>query len=100
LTALARLLPHYQEHPSTVWLLILLMLANAGANIPQFRLRRLDIAFFYLFPYWVLLAAFVWRICSFDPVSTGLFTIYATYQLYAAAWAWTLWRLNQAPGPA
>lgn len=100
LTALTRLLPHYQEHPRTIWLLILLMLANAGANIPQFRLQRLDIAFFYLFPYWVLLAAFVWRIRYFDPVSTVLFTIYAAYQLYAAAWAWTLWRLNRAPGPA
>src|SRR6476620_7377377 len=80
LTALARLLPHYQEHQGAVWLLILLMLANAGANIPQFRLRRLDIAFFYLFPYWVLLAALVWTVWHFDRVSTVLFTVYAAYQ--------------------
>jgi hypothetical protein len=84
LTAAARLIPRFEEHSWTVWLLILLMLANAGANIPQFRLRRLDIAFFYLFPYWALLAAFVWSIRRVDRVSTVLFTVYATYQRQGA----------------
>ena len=69
-----------------MWLLILLMLANAGANIPQLRLRRLDIAFFYLFPYWVLLAAFVWTI-AIPTSSNGLVHDFCGMQLYAAAWA-------------
>lgn len=71
------------------------MVANAGANIPQFRMGRLDLAFFYLFPYWLLLAAFLATVRPLDDIATTLFVAYAGYQVYAAAWGWKLWRLNR-----
>jgi tryptophan-rich sensory protein len=95
-TALVRLLPIYDGHSASVWLLIALMAANAAANVPQFRLHRLDIAFLYLFPYWVLLGAFIWSIRHLDPVTLLLFGIYSAYQPYAAAWSWGLWQMNKA----
>jgi tryptophan-rich sensory protein len=98
LTALVRLLPAFARSPVSVWLLIALMAANAGANVPQFRMRRLDIAFLYLFPYWGLLAAFMWSARNSDPVTVTLFGIYAGYQLYAAAWGWRLWQMNKEAG--
>jgi tryptophan-rich sensory protein len=96
-TGLARLLPRWRDHGLPVILLTAMMLANAAANIFQFRMKRLDLAFFFLGPYWVLLAAFLWAACPLDSVTCGLFTAYAAYQIYAALWGYRLWRLN--PGP-
>jgi len=95
-TALVRLLPAYHQNASSIWLLIALMAVNAGANVLQFRIRRLDLAFFYLFPYWMLLAVFMWSVRDVDWPILTLFGIYAGYQLYAAAWGWSLWQLNKA----
>ena len=97
-TALVRLLPRSEQHAMSVWLLIGLMAANAGANVPQFRMRRLDIGFLYLLPYWVLLAAFMWSVQHVDAMTLALFGIYSAYQLYAAAWAWNLWQMNKVAG--
>jgi tryptophan-rich sensory protein len=93
-TALARLLPLWPASLLPVGLLIVLMLANAGANILQFRLKRLDWAFGFLFPYWMLLAAFTWTAWPLDRLSAALFALYALYQVYAGFWAFALWRMN------
>ena len=95
-TALIRLLPKYEQDATSVWLLVGLMAANAGANIPQFRMGRLDIAFAYLLPYWGLLAAFIWSVRNVDSLTLALFGIYSVYQLYAAVWGWNLWQMNKA----
>ena len=58
-------------------------------------MRRLDIAFLYLLPYWVVLSAFIWSIRNVDSVTLALFGIYSVYQLYAAAWGWNLWQMNK-----
>ena len=94
-TALVRLLPTFDQHATAVYLLIGLMAANAGANVPAFRMRRLDIAFLYLLPYWVVLSAFIWSIRHVDSVTLALFGIYSVYQIYAAAWGWNLWQMNK-----
>jgi tryptophan-rich sensory protein len=91
---LARLLPFWPDHPLPVVLLTALMLANGSANIFAFRMKRLDLAFYFLFPYWLLLAAFCWAAWPFDRLTVNLFAIYAVYQVYAAFWAYHLWRLN------
>ena len=94
-TALARLLPMWPESQAAILLLCAMMLANASANIFQFRLKRLDLAFFFLFPYWLLLLApFLWTVCPLDGVTCVLFGAYAAYQPYAAAWGYQLWKLN------
>ena len=93
--ALVRLLPDWPRHQAPVIALTALMLANAAANILAFRMRRLDLAFFFLAPYWALLAVFLWAACPLDHLVCILFGIYAVYQLYAAAWGYQLWRMNR-----
>ena len=93
--ALVRLLPLWPASIAPVLLLAALMAANGLANFLQFRLRRLDLAFFYLFPYWLLLAAFMATACPVDPLVCLLFGLYALYQIYAAVWAYQLWRMNR-----
>ncbi len=78
-----------------ITLLVSLLVANALVNIPQFRRNRLDMAFFYLFPYWTLLAIFLVIVRSYDTTTFRLFAAYAGYQVYAGAWQWQLWRLNR-----
>ena len=97
--AFVRLLPHYAAEPTAAHLLGLLMATNAFANIPQFRMGRLDLAWLMLFPYWLVLVAFIAAAASVDRLTTILFAIYAVYQLYAAAWGWQLWALNGRRAP-
>jgi len=94
---LLRLLPGWPASRLPVLLLVALMVLNAAANIPLFRTRRLDIALAFFVPYWPALAAFLWSVCPIDPLICSLFSAYAVYQLYAAAWGYQLWKLNR-PG--
>lgn len=91
---LARLLTLWSDHRLPVILLVALMLANASANVFSFRMKRFDLAFYFLFPYWLLLAAFFCAACPLDRLTCGLFVIYAGYQMYAAAWGYRLWQMN------
>jgi len=93
-TGLVRLLPYWPEQKPPLLLLVVLMLLNAAANIPAFRMRRLDLALAFFTLYWPLLAAFLWVVCPLDSLTCGLFAIYTVYQVYAAAWAYQLWRMN------
>lgn len=93
---LVRLLPFWPEQKLPVILLVALMLLNAAANIPAFRMRRLDLALAFFVPYWPLLAAFLWVAYPHDGLTFTLFAIYSVYQVYAAAWAYQLWRMNRA----
>jgi tryptophan-rich sensory protein len=100
LTGLVRLLPFWPEHKVPIILLVAMLLANGAANIPLFRLRRLDLALAFFLPYWVLLAAFMWTVCPLDRLTVALFAIYAAYQVYAALWGYQLLRMNRALAPA
>ena len=93
---LARLVPRTGA-VVPVTLLVALLVANALVNIPQFRWNRLDIAFFYLFPYWTLLTIFLVSVWGHDAITLRLFAAYAVYQVYAGLWQWQLWRLNRPP---
>ena len=92
---LSRLLRHWPDHKLPVALLVMLLVANAAANIFQFRMKRLDLAFFYLFPYWALLGGFLWIACPLDWLTCALFSIYAAYLVYATVWAHKVWQANQ-----
>jgi tryptophan-rich sensory protein len=98
LIGLGRLLPAIDAAPAPTFLLTGLMFANGAVNIFQFRMRRLDLALGFFGPYWALLAAFVMTAWPVDRVTAWLFSGYAAYQLYAAAWAFSLWRLNSKSG--
>jgi tryptophan-rich sensory protein len=92
---LVRLLPLWPGQKLPVILLVALLLANGAANIPLFRLRRLDLALAFFAPYWALLGAFLWVTCPLDTLTCALFSAYAIYQLYAAAWGYQLLKLNR-----
>lgn len=92
--ALSRLLTLWPASRPALVLLVVLMLANGAANILLFRMKRLDLAFFFLFPYWTVLGAFLWISWPLDRFTGGLFAIYAVYQVYAACWGYVLWRMN------
>lgn len=94
-TALSRLLPFWPERKAPVLLLGAMMLLNGAVNLLQFRMKRLDLAFASLFPYWLLLGAFLWIACALDGVACGLFGGYAVYQVYAGLWQYRLWRMNR-----
>ena len=92
--ALVRLLPNRPRSGVAVVLLLALMAANGFANVLGFRLKRLDWAFYFFAPYWLLLGAFMVQACRIDQVTCVLFALYAAYQLYAVVWAFSLWRMN------
>ena len=95
-TGLVRLVPLWPELKLPLILLLALMVLNAAANLPAFRMRRLDLALAFFVPYWAVLAAFLWTVCPLDPLICALFAIYSVYQIYAAAWAYQLWRMNRS----
>ena len=92
--ALTRLLPLWPGDPLPLILLLKLMALNALANIPMFRMRRLDLALAFFIIYWPVLAAFLWFVRSLDSLTFTLFAIYSVYQVYAAAWGCALWKMN------
>ena len=70
--------------------------ARAGAAaIVQLRMKRFDLALWIMLPYAGLGPAFLWTVRPLDRVSFFLFLGYAIYLIYAAAWGWSLWRLNR-----
>jgi translocator protein len=94
-TALVRLLPLWPEARAAIVLLGAMMLLNGAVNLLQFRMKRLDLAFFALVPYWLLLAAFLIAACPLDRLTCALFAGYAVYLLYAGTWQFRLWRMNR-----
>lgn len=100
LVSLARLVPLYAEAPWPTFLLVVLMAANGAWGIVQFRMKRFDLALLFGAPYAGLLIAFLWTVRPVDPLPFYLFAGYAAYLLYAAAWSWSIWRLNPHVGKA
>jgi tryptophan-rich sensory protein len=94
---LVRLLPYWPAQKLPVVLLIALLVVNGAANIPLFRLRRLDVALTFFLPYWALLGTFMWVAGQLDQLTFVLFAAYGVYQLYAVVWSYRLLKLN---GPA
>lgn len=94
--ALVRLLPLWPEHEISTLALVAMILANPAVNFFQLRLKRLDIGFMVLFPYWIILAVFLWSTYHLDPTVCAIFSVYGLYQLYVGAWAYQLWQMNKA----
>ena len=77
-------------------LIVLVLLTDGFWNFLLFRLRRFDWAFWYLFPYallvvWACLAAF-----SVDALSGALIALYVAFLPYDFAWARALQLMNKA----
>lgn len=94
LVSLARLLPRYDDAPSPLILLLILMLANGAWGVLQFRMKRFDLALWFCLPYAALVVAFLWTVWPVDRLPFYIFAGYAAYLPYAGIWGWQIWRLN------
>jgi tryptophan-rich sensory protein len=75
-------------------LVIAVMVADGVWNYLLFRRRRLDLAYGYLFPYTVLVAATSIAVFKVDALSGGLIAIYLAFLPYDFAWTRAVRTLN------
>jgi len=87
--------PRSGQYSATVLMIVLLGL-NALFNYLLFRLRNLPAALLFYIPYDLVAVAL--QICLFrlDSRAGCIFVPYVVYLVFANAWGYQLWRLNQA----
>ena len=84
-----------QEQGSAALVLVIAVLVIDGVwNYLLFRRRRLDWAYWYLFPYTVLVATATIAVFTVDMPAGGLIAIYLAFLPYDFAWTKALGRLN------
>src|SRR5215471_18933259 len=76
------------------WLILILMVSNAGWNWLFFRQRNLRLAYLFFFPSSVLAIAVVAALLQVDRLFGMAFAIYLIYLPYALVWSFQVWRLN------
>lgn len=77
-----------------VALTMIVLLADAFWNFLFFRLRRFDLAYWYLFPYSAIVVGSAIAAYAVDAVSAGLIALYVAFLPYDVAWVNALRRLN------
>ena len=95
---LYRLLRHPEETDIgtlALVLIVMLMAANAIWNFIFFRARNLRWSFLSFGPYIVITIALIITLSRLDQIATGLVFVYLLYLMYALAWSYRLWSLNQ-----
>jgi len=75
-------------------MIMAVMVTDGVWNYLLFRRRRLDLAYWYLFPYTVLVAATSVAVFTIDGPAGGLIAIYLAFLPYDFAWTKALGRLN------
>lgn len=80
-------------------LIVLVLLTDGFWNFLLFRLRRFDWAYWYLFPYALLVILACLATFSVDAVSGALIALYVVFLPYDFAWARALQLMNRS-GPA
>ena len=93
--ALVRLSSDWPDHKLPVMRFAALMLAKGGANLFQFRLERLDLALFFLFAYWLLLAVSSRAAARRNGSAVPWSALMRPTTLYAVAWGCRLWQMNR-----
>jgi tryptophan-rich sensory protein len=79
----------------TFWVVIAIMMANAGWNWLFFRRRALLVANVFFVPYLILVAGLLISLFGRHTVAFLLFAIYGIYLPYAFAWSFHVWKLNR-----
>jgi tryptophan-rich sensory protein len=74
--------------------IILVLVSDAFWNALLFRLRRLDLAYLYLFPYSLVVIGAAVSVYFADPVSSLLIAVYVIFLPYDFAWVRALRRMN------
>lgn len=80
-------------------LIVALMIADGFWNCVLFRLRRVDWAFWYLFPYAVLTFVTTVAVFAVDRPAGALLVFYLAFLPYDFAWTKALGRLNSKLPP-
>jgi tryptophan-rich sensory protein len=82
---------------AAVWgltFIIVVLLADAIWNFLFFRLRRFDLAYYYLFPYSLIVIGAAIATYSSDPASVIPLALYILFLPYDVVWVSALRRLN------
>jgi tryptophan-rich sensory protein len=93
-TALARLFAGGGPASLGVASIILVLVSDAFWNALLFRLRRLDLAYLYLFPYSLVVIGAAVSVYFADPVSSLLIAVSVIFLPYDFAWVRALRRMN------
>lgn len=84
-----------EERGSAALVMVIAVMVTDGVwNYLLFRRRRLDWAYWYLFPYTVLVAATTVAVLTVDVLAGGLIAIYLAFLPYDFAWTKALAKLN------
>ena len=84
-----------REQGSVALVMIIAVMVTDGVwNYLLFRRRRLDLAYWYLFPYTVLVAATTVAVFTIDVLAGGLIATYLAFLAYDFAWTKALGTLN------
>lgn len=96
--ALARTLEASAMSTLSAILIVLVLLTDGFWNFLLFRLRRFNWAYWYLFPYALLVIGACFAAFSVDAVSGALIALYVAFLPYDFAWARALQLMNRS-GP-
>jgi len=95
--AAAAMLQARQQGAVALAMITAVMVTDGVWNYLLFRRKRLDWAYWYLFPYTILVAATSAVVFTVDGRAGGLIAVYLAFLLYDFAWTKTLAALNPQP---
>ncbi len=90
-------LPSSPLRSSALTTVLGLMVANAAFNFIFFRRQNLHASFLFFFPYSAIAVALFIQLLLLDLLAAAIFGPYLLYFVYATAWGYRLWRLNDDP---
>lgn len=91
---LAAMLRAQEQGFAALAMIVAVMVTDGIWNYLLFRRKRLDLAYWYLFPYTVLVAATTVAVFTVDALAGGLIAIYFAFLPYDFAWTKALRTLN------
>ena len=92
-------LPPGNLRASALATIVGLMAVNAGFNFVFFRRRNPFASFLLVLPYSALAIALFVQLRILEPIAAVIFGPYLLYFIYATAWGYQVWRLNQEADP-
>ena len=92
--AVAAMLEAQEQGSLALVMIIAVMVTDGVWNYLLFRRRRLDLAYWYLFPYTVLVATTMVAVFPVNALAGGLIAIYLAFLPYDFAWTKAVGTLN------
>lgn len=96
ITVLSRVLIYVSKPFSSwvFWLTLGMIAGNESWNYLLFGLQSPQLAFFGLFPYFVLVVCLFWQLRKSQPTTAWILFPYLIWLIYDLFWAYFLWKMN------